>query len=182
MAGGIGITPIRALVEEMAGDVVVVYRVLRADDAVLYDELERLADRARVPSRARRRRPRDRGGHAPCSRRRICSSSSPTRPSARCTSAARPRWRPRSSRACGPWASPAGSSTSRSSPSDDPTERSSMRRHVHCRGDRRSRWRHRRRCRRGRPGRPDDDGEEEGRDDEARRRRSSRPTAGAPCR
>ena len=43
VAGGIGITPIRALVEEMGGDVIVVYRVLRADDAVLFDELERLA-------------------------------------------------------------------------------------------------------------------------------------------
>jgi ferredoxin-NADP reductase len=43
IAGGIGITPIRALVEEMDGDLVVVYRVLREEDAVLRDELESLA-------------------------------------------------------------------------------------------------------------------------------------------
>lgn len=45
VAGGIGITPVRALLEEMTGDLVVVYRVLRADDAVLLAELEQLADR-----------------------------------------------------------------------------------------------------------------------------------------
>jgi predicted ferric reductase len=42
VAGGIGITPVRALAERMKGDVVVVYRVLREADAVLRDELERL--------------------------------------------------------------------------------------------------------------------------------------------
>ena len=40
IAGGIGVTPIRTLLEELRGDVVVVYRVLRDDDAVLRDELE----------------------------------------------------------------------------------------------------------------------------------------------
>jgi predicted ferric reductase len=43
VAGGIGVTPIRALVEEMTGDLVVLYRVVHEDDAVLLDELERLA-------------------------------------------------------------------------------------------------------------------------------------------
>jgi len=39
IAGGIGVTPIRTLLEELHGDVVVVYRVLRESDAVLLDEL-----------------------------------------------------------------------------------------------------------------------------------------------
>src|SRR5262249_39199440 len=34
------VTPIRALLDELRGDVVVVYRVLRESDAVLRDELE----------------------------------------------------------------------------------------------------------------------------------------------
>ncbi|MBV8066243.1 MAG: ferredoxin reductase family protein [Actinobacteria bacterium] len=42
VAGGIGITPIRALVEH-AGDDVVVYRAMREDELVLRDELEALA-------------------------------------------------------------------------------------------------------------------------------------------
>jgi predicted ferric reductase len=40
IAGGIGVTPIRALLDDLRGDVVVVYRVLRESDAVLRDELE----------------------------------------------------------------------------------------------------------------------------------------------
>jgi ferredoxin-NADP reductase len=40
IAGGIGITPVRALLERMDGDVVVLYRVVREEDAVLRDELE----------------------------------------------------------------------------------------------------------------------------------------------
>ncbi len=43
IAGGIGITPIRALLEEIAGDVVVVYRVIAEDDVVFFDELDRLS-------------------------------------------------------------------------------------------------------------------------------------------
>jgi predicted ferric reductase len=43
VAGGIGITPIRAMLDELDGDVVVVYRVLRESDAVLRDELEERA-------------------------------------------------------------------------------------------------------------------------------------------
>jgi len=45
VAGGIGITPIRALVEEMEGDVIVLYRVVSEDDLVFADELAELADR-----------------------------------------------------------------------------------------------------------------------------------------
>ena len=48
IAGGIGITPVRALLEDMHGDVVVLYRVLAASDVVFEDELDALADRARV--------------------------------------------------------------------------------------------------------------------------------------
>jgi predicted ferric reductase len=44
IAGGAGITPIRALLEELKGDVVVVYRALREDDVILRAELDRLAD------------------------------------------------------------------------------------------------------------------------------------------
>jgi predicted ferric reductase len=43
IAGGIGITPIRALMEDMSGDVVVVYRVVRDEDVIFRDELEQLA-------------------------------------------------------------------------------------------------------------------------------------------
>jgi predicted ferric reductase len=42
IAGGIGITPIRALAEEMDGDVVVLYRVLGPEDVVFADELTML--------------------------------------------------------------------------------------------------------------------------------------------
>lgn len=46
IAGGIGITPIRALLEDMPGrpgDIAVVYRVLRPEDVVLRAELDELA-------------------------------------------------------------------------------------------------------------------------------------------
>jgi predicted ferric reductase len=43
IAGGIGITPIRALLEELRGDVVVVYRVVSEDEAIFLDELAPLA-------------------------------------------------------------------------------------------------------------------------------------------
>ncbi|MGW6936210.1 ferredoxin reductase family protein [Lentzea sp. NPDC054927] len=39
IAGGVGVTPIRALLEELKGDVVVLYRVNRIEDAVLLNEL-----------------------------------------------------------------------------------------------------------------------------------------------
>ncbi|MBV9280695.1 MAG: ferredoxin reductase family protein [Chloroflexi bacterium] len=43
IAGGIGITPIRALLEEMSGDIVLLYRVIREEDVVFRGELDRLA-------------------------------------------------------------------------------------------------------------------------------------------
>ncbi|MGW0577897.1 ferredoxin reductase family protein [Streptomyces sp. NPDC002920] len=43
IAGGVGVTPIRALLEEIHGHAVVVYRVGGERDAVLYDELRELA-------------------------------------------------------------------------------------------------------------------------------------------
>ncbi|MFD9937775.1 ferric reductase-like transmembrane domain-containing protein [Streptomyces massasporeus] len=46
IAGGVGITPVRSLLEEAAGDVVVLYRVRSEHDAVLVDEVRALvADR-----------------------------------------------------------------------------------------------------------------------------------------
>jgi predicted ferric reductase len=45
IAGGAGITPIRALLEEMSGDVVIVYRALRSEELILRAELEELAQR-----------------------------------------------------------------------------------------------------------------------------------------
>lgn len=43
IAGGIGITPIRALMEDLEPGAVVIYRVLRHDDVVFRNELEPLA-------------------------------------------------------------------------------------------------------------------------------------------
>ncbi|KQX63250.1 ferredoxin reductase family protein [Streptomyces sp. Root1310] len=43
IAGGVGVTPIRALLEEIDGHAVVIYRVAGERDAVLYDELSELA-------------------------------------------------------------------------------------------------------------------------------------------
>jgi predicted ferric reductase len=43
IAGGIGITPVRALLEEIDGELVVIYRVLQEGDVVFRGELERLA-------------------------------------------------------------------------------------------------------------------------------------------
>lgn len=48
IAGGIGITPIRALLDELRGDVVLLYRVVRAEDAVFLDELGRTGARVEV--------------------------------------------------------------------------------------------------------------------------------------
>jgi len=44
IAGGVGITPIRAMLEEASGPTVVLYRVRDTDDAVLLGELSKLAD------------------------------------------------------------------------------------------------------------------------------------------
>jgi len=43
IAGGVGVTPIRALLEDLEGHAVVIYRVATDRDAVLYDELRELA-------------------------------------------------------------------------------------------------------------------------------------------
>ncbi|GAA4802634.1 ferredoxin reductase family protein [Streptomyces ziwulingensis] len=43
IAGGVGVTPIRALLEELSGHCVVLYRVTADRDAVLHDELRDLA-------------------------------------------------------------------------------------------------------------------------------------------
>ena len=42
IAGGVGITPVRALLEEARGDIVVVYRIAAGSDAIFRDELRRL--------------------------------------------------------------------------------------------------------------------------------------------
>ncbi len=51
IAGGIGITPIRALMEAIDGHAVVLYRVVREPDAVLRAELERIAAERRLDLR-----------------------------------------------------------------------------------------------------------------------------------
>ncbi|MEI8105892.1 MAG: ferric reductase-like transmembrane domain-containing protein [Actinomycetes bacterium] len=43
IAGGIGITPIRAMLEEMDGDVIALYRVVSNDDIVFSDELDKIS-------------------------------------------------------------------------------------------------------------------------------------------
>jgi predicted ferric reductase len=43
IAGGIGITPVRALLETMRGDVVVLYRAISETDVIFRDELDRIA-------------------------------------------------------------------------------------------------------------------------------------------
>ncbi|EGX56496.1 oxidoreductase [Streptomyces zinciresistens K42] len=43
IAGGVGVTPIRALLEDLRGHAVVIYRVAEEGDAVLYGELAELA-------------------------------------------------------------------------------------------------------------------------------------------
>jgi predicted ferric reductase len=43
IAGGIGITPVRALLETMRGDVVVVYRAISEADVIFREELDRIA-------------------------------------------------------------------------------------------------------------------------------------------
>jgi predicted ferric reductase len=45
IAGGVGITPVRALLEDVPGDVAVVYRATRKEDVILRAELDELAHR-----------------------------------------------------------------------------------------------------------------------------------------
>jgi predicted ferric reductase len=42
IAGGVGITPIRALMEEMRGDIVLIWRVISEEDLIFREEIERL--------------------------------------------------------------------------------------------------------------------------------------------
>jgi predicted ferric reductase len=51
VAGGIGITPVRALLERMDGDVVAIYRVINREDIVFADELAELEQRRGVKVR-----------------------------------------------------------------------------------------------------------------------------------
>ncbi len=51
IAGGIGITPVRALSETMAGELAVIYRVLSEEDIVFADELEGLVARRGIDLR-----------------------------------------------------------------------------------------------------------------------------------
>jgi predicted ferric reductase len=48
IAGGIGITPIRALLDELDGDTILLYRVIDADEAIFAGELERVRARVEV--------------------------------------------------------------------------------------------------------------------------------------
>ncbi|MEU0219143.1 hypothetical protein ABZ281_30405 [Streptomyces sp. NPDC006265] len=89
IAGGVGITPVRAMLEEAAtGDVVVLYRVRSEADAVLLNEVCHL-----VALRGGRLHPltgrASEHGTRP-SPRTTCTGWSPTARNARCTSAARP--------------------------------------------------------------------------------------------
>jgi predicted ferric reductase len=49
IAGGVGIAPIRALLEDMPGEVAVIYRVGREDELLFRDELEELSSRRGAP-------------------------------------------------------------------------------------------------------------------------------------
>ncbi len=44
IAGGIGITPVRALLETMRGDVIVLYRAIAENDVIFREELDQIAD------------------------------------------------------------------------------------------------------------------------------------------
>ena len=84
VAGGIGITPIRALIEEMEGDIIVLYRVVSEDDLVFRDELEQLAAERGITVHYVV------GDHttpkgASCSHRPTCGNSCPMWPNARST-------------------------------------------------------------------------------------------------
>jgi predicted ferric reductase len=48
IAGGIGITPIRALLDELDSDTILLYRVIDAEEAIFADELERVRARVEV--------------------------------------------------------------------------------------------------------------------------------------
>ena len=71
IAGGIGITPIRALVETMKGDLIVLYRVMAEQDVIFRDELDALAAAARRSSSTTSSATTT-ATAATCSRRRTC--------------------------------------------------------------------------------------------------------------
>ena len=94
MAAGVGITPMRALIEDTPfapGDATLIYRYRR--DPIFRDELEEIAERRGVELHllpGSRARGRTRGSHTATTSRSCCGSS-PTSPTATSTSAA--RWR-----------------------------------------------------------------------------------------
>ena len=90
IAGGIGITPVRALLERIDGDLVVLYRVVSSDEIVFADELDRIAADTRRARRVRGRRPPSPAGPRPALAAPSRASSSPTSPNATSTSAGRP--------------------------------------------------------------------------------------------
>jgi predicted ferric reductase len=49
IAGGVGIAPIRALLEDMPGDIAVIYRAGREDELLFRDELDELSSRRGAP-------------------------------------------------------------------------------------------------------------------------------------
>ena len=127
MASGIGVTPMRALLEELPqgpGDVVLVYRVHSLDQVVFGDELSALAQsRGRLfsPSPVRACEPVPAG----CPSRQVtsatsrpCVTSCPTWPSGRFSSAETPSGRTSSSRQPGKRASRTSTSTSSTSPTE----------------------------------------------------------------
>jgi NAD(P)H-flavin reductase len=118
VAGGIGITPIRALMEDMRGDVVVIFRVVDESDIVFREELEQLA--------------RERGltlhfvvgDHATRAGRRLLSPRHlrelvPDISDRQVYVCGPPRWPTRSNRTCAARRCPPASSTPRSSPSNE---------------------------------------------------------------
>ena len=87
-AGGVGITPLRALFETLPGEVTLIYRARRPEDLALRAELDAIAAAPRRGRPLRRRRARRvlRAAH----RRRRCASWCPTWPRTTSTCAARP--------------------------------------------------------------------------------------------
>ncbi len=137
MGSGIGITPLRALLEDLdqsPGDVTVIHRVHAAADAVLADELAALAPPV-APATSSSRAPASTTGRAGCpgrpgtsATRRPCSTSSPTSPTTTCSSAGpRAGWR-----RCAPPPSRPGSTPRPSTSSASATDPSSHDRSPRC--------------------------------------------------
>jgi predicted ferric reductase len=87
IGGGIGVAPVRALLEEAPSGTVAVVRALSDADVVLRDELEQIARERNAVSTWSRATGWTKGTIS--SPRGTCASSSPTSPTARCTCAAR---------------------------------------------------------------------------------------------